>query len=148
MPSSSGVTPAIDLCHHNSKGDLPNRAARREANRGRPLTPALELPNRALETDEVAVILNCCVATVRREANRGNLRGTRIGQRWRFRPEDVRAYLDGEDPAAAAERAAWDAYVRKVVAAAPPLRPEQIAALSALFDWEPGKDGGGDHAAR
>ena len=54
----------------------------------------------------------------------------------------MRAYLDGEDPAAAAERAAWDRYVRKVVAAAPPLRPEQIAALSALLDWEPEPDGG------
>ena len=61
--------------------------------------------------------------------------------RWRFPPEDVRAYLAGETPASVDERAAWDAYVRKVAAAAPPLRPEQIAALSALFDYQP--DGGG-----
>ena len=105
------------------------------------LTPAIELPNRALEIDEVAVVLKCCPATVRREANRGRLRGTRIGQRWRFRPEDVLAYLNGETPASTSEREAWDAYVRKVVADAPPLRPEQIAALSALLDWEPENGG-------
>ena len=74
--------------------------------------------------------------------NRGRLRGTKVGTRWRFRPEDVRAYLAGETPASVDERAAWDAYVRKVVAAAPPLRPEQIAALSALFDYQPVPYGG------
>ena len=41
------------------------------------------------------------------------------------------------DPPPPPSWAAWDAYVRKVVAAVPPLRPEQIAALSALFDWKP-----------
>jgi excisionase family DNA binding protein len=96
-----------------------------------------EAANRALDVYEVAEALDCCAATVRREANRGRLGGTRVGACWCFRPEDVRAYLDGETPAAAAERAAWDAYVRRVVAAAPPLRSEQIAALSALLDWEP-----------
>ncbi len=59
------------------------------------------------------------------------------------RPRTLLAYLDGEDPASTTERAAWDAYIRKVVAAAPPLRPEQVAALSALFDWQPAADGGG-----
>jgi excisionase family DNA binding protein len=107
-----------------------------------PSTPALELPNRALNIFEVADIFDCCAATVRREVSRGRLRGTKVGSRWRFQPEDVAAYLNGEDPAAAAERAAWDAYVRKVVAAAPPLRPEQIAALAALFDHQPAADGG------
>ena len=103
------------------------------------LTPAIELPNRALDVYEVAESSTVCPATVRREANRGRLRGTKVGSRWRFQPDDVAAYLDGETPASAAERAAWDAYVRKVVAAAPPLTPEQIAALSALFDWQPGE---------
>ncbi len=103
----------------------------------RPITPAIELPGRALDVDGVAAILNCCTATVRREANRGRLRGTKVGTRWRFQPEDVRAYLAGETPASIDERAAWDAYVRKAAAAAPPLRPEQIAALSALFDYQP-----------
>ncbi len=31
--------------------------------------------------------------------------------------------------------------MRKVVADAPPLTPEQIAALTALFDWEPDEGG-------
>jgi excisionase family DNA binding protein len=97
--------------------------------------------HRARDTYEVADILECCPATVRREVKRGRLRGTKVGSRWRFQPEDIAAYLDGETPAAAAERAAWDAYVRKVVANAPPLTPEQIAALSALFDWEPENGG-------
>jgi excisionase family DNA binding protein len=102
----------------------------------------LELPDRALDVYEVADRLGCCAATVRREANRGRLRGTKVGCRWRFQPDDVRAYLDGEDPASAGERAAWDAYIRKAAAAAPPLRPEQIVALSALFDWQPEPSGG------
>jgi hypothetical protein len=38
----------------------------------------------------------------------------------------------------AAER---DAYIDAVVEAAPPLRPEQVAKLSALFDWQPERDG-------
>ena len=99
------------------------------------------LPDRLLDVYEVADILDCCTATVRREAKRGRLRGIKVGSRWRFQPEDIAAYLDGETPASAAERTDWDAYVRKVVAEAPPLQPEQIAALSALFDWEP--DNGG-----
>ena len=41
----------------------------------------------------------------------------------------------------AAER---DAYIDAVMAAAPPLRPDQIARLGALFDWQPDK--GGDDA--
>ena len=84
--------------------------------RSRALTPAIELPNRALDVYEVADILDCCAATVRREANRGRLRGTKVGSRWRFQPDDIAAYLDGETPASTAERTAWDAYVRKVVA--------------------------------
>ena len=74
------------------------------------------LPDRLLDVDEVADILNCCTATVRREVTRGRLRGTQVGSRWRFQPEDVAAYLDGQTPASTAERTAWDAYVRKVVA--------------------------------
>jgi excisionase family DNA binding protein len=107
----------------------------------RGLTPAIELPNRALDVYEVAEILDCCLATVRREATRGRLRGVKVGSRWRFQPDDVAAYLAGETPASTAERTAWDAYIRRVVAEAPPLRPEQIAALSALLDWEPGTGG-------
>jgi excisionase family DNA binding protein len=108
----------------------------------RGLTPAIDIPNRALDVYEVADILDCCAATVRREATRGRLRGTKVGSRWRFTPDDVAAYLDGETPAAAVERHEWDTYIRKAVAAAPPLTPEQIAALSALTDWQPASDDG------
>ena len=107
----------------------------------RGVTPPIELPDRALDVYEVADILDCCAATVRREVARGRLRGTKVGSVWRFRPTDIVAYLDGVTPAAAAERTDWDSYVRAVVAEAPPFRPEQIAALSALLDWEPDQGG-------
>ncbi|MDW5610013.1 helix-turn-helix domain-containing protein [Mycolicibacterium sp. D5.8-2] len=103
--------------------------------------PTIDLPNQVLDVYKVAEALDCCTATVRREANRGRLRGTKVGSRWRFRPEDVAAYLDGETPAQAAERHDWDAHIRKVVAAAPPLTPGQISALSALFDVTGGAHG-------
>ena len=99
------------------------------------------LPDRLLDVYEVADILDCCTATVRREVKRDRLRGTKVGSRLRFQPDDVAAYLDGQSPASTAERTAWDAYIRKVVAEAPQLTPEQIAALSALLDWEPDKGG-------
>lgn len=101
------------------------------------------LPDHLLDIEEAAAFLNCCRATVRREVARGRLRAQKVGQRWRFAPEDLLAYLDSETAASAAERTEWDAYIRKVVAAAPPLRPEQVAALSALFDYQPAADGGG-----
>jgi hypothetical protein len=41
----------------------------------------------------------------------------------------------------AAKQAEYDALIDAEVEAAPPLRPEQIARLSALFDW-PGTNGG------
>jgi excisionase family DNA binding protein len=64
------------------------------------LDAVLDVPvlDAVLDADEVAVILDCCNATVRREANRGRLRGVKVGSRWRFRLEAVDAYLDGETP--------------------------------------------------
>ena len=41
----------------------------------------------------------------------------------------------------AAEHAEYEALIDAEVEAAPPLRPEQIAILSTLFDW-PGTNGG------
>ncbi len=41
----------------------------------------------------------------------------------------------------AAEQSEYEALIDAEVDAAPPLSPEQIARLSALFDW-PGTDGG------
>ncbi|MEN3223394.1 helix-turn-helix domain-containing protein [Mycolicibacterium porcinum] len=98
----------------------------------------LPIPNHALDVDEVAEIVNVCAATVRREAKRGNLRGIKVGHVWRFMPDDLRAYLDSDTPAAAAERTGWDARIREMVDNAPPLTPAQVSALSALFDWQPG----------
>lgn len=96
------------------------------------------------DIDDVAAFLKCCTTTVRREVKRKRLRATKVGQRWRFRREDVLAYLGADDPARAEERAAWDAHIQALVAAAPPLRPDQIAALSALLDYQqPGSKGGG-----
>ncbi|MBI3214738.1 MAG: helix-turn-helix domain-containing protein [Mycobacterium sp.] len=96
------------------------------------------------DIDDVAAFLKCCRATVRREVARKRLRGTKVGQRWRFLRDDVLTYVGGEDPASAVERAAWDAYIIELVAAAPPLRPDQISSLSALFDYQnPGSEGGG-----
>ena len=43
----------------------------------------------------------------------------------------------------AAEHAEWDACVDAEVKAAPPLRAEQIARLSALFDWPEANGGDG-----
>jgi hypothetical protein len=98
--------------------------------------------SRVLDVSKVAEALDCCGATVRREANRGRLKGVKCNSRWSFQAEDVAAYLDSETPAAAAERHDWDRDIRKLVAAAPPLRPDQIAALTALFDWTPPAGGG------
>ena len=102
-----------------------------------PATPATELPDRTLDIDEVATYLNCCRATVRREIARRRLRAYKVGQRWRFTRDDVLAYLDRDNPASVAERAAWDAYIRKLAASAPPLSAAQITALSALLDSQP-----------
>lgn len=49
----------------------------------------------------------------------------------------VRADIPAHHPAGDA----WEAIVDAEVAAAPPLRPEQIARLSALFDCQPGDVG-------
>ncbi|VAZ88928.1 hypothetical protein [Mycobacterium pseudokansasii] len=37
----------------------------------------------------------------------------------------------------ASEQAEWDAVIAAEVAAAPPLRPDQLTRLAALFDCEP-----------
>lgn len=63
----------------------------------------VELPSRALDVDEVAEFLHVCTATVRREVKRGRLRATKVGTVWRFKPDDVQAYLDGDTPAVAAQ---------------------------------------------
>ena len=47
-------------------------------------------------TEEVAAALYTSVAEVERARDRGLLRGVKIGSGpWRYRPADVRAYVDG-----------------------------------------------------
>jgi excisionase family DNA binding protein len=90
-----------------------------------PVSPPL------LSVAEAARFLRCCSATVRREAIRGNLRGLKVGNRWRFAPEDLRDYLaqSGNSDYAELHEAA--------VKAAPRLQPWQIHRLTALFDYQP-----------
>jgi excisionase family DNA binding protein len=83
-----------------------------------------------LSVEEAAAFLNCCHSTVRREANRGRLRGQKVGARWRFAPEDLDAYLAraGDD---------YTELIDEAVKAAPRLAPWQIQRLTALFDYRP-----------
>jgi len=90
--------------------------------------------DRLLSVEESAAFVNVCQVTVRREVARGRLRGQKVGARWRFAPEDLRAYLS---------RTGGDDYaelVREIVAAAPPPTPEQLQRLTALFDYRPARD--------
>lgn len=97
------------------------------------LTPAIELPtDHVLDVYEVADICGCHVATVQREARRGKLRGTKVGSRWRFRPEDVAAYLEG-GPQPTAEQQRFDDYIAKIAAAAPELSQSQCDRIAALL---------------
>ncbi len=45
---------------------------------------------------EVAEYLNLHRQTVTRLADKGELPGVKIGRKWRFRPEDIQAYLDNQ----------------------------------------------------
>ncbi len=105
------------------------------------------LPDHLLTVGEAAQFLHCCRATVRREAIRGHLRGQKVGQCWRFAPEDLLRYLDLESTRALTTedtQPEWLAYIEEVVKAAPPLRADQIAKLSVLFDYQPGQGGDDD----
>jgi excisionase family DNA binding protein len=87
------------------------------------------LPDRLLNIADAAAYLHCCRATVLREVARGRLRGQKVGNRWRFAPEDLRAYLvRGDD---------WSALVEQNVKKAPRLAPWQVQRLTALFDYQP-----------
>ena len=68
---------------------------------------------------------------MRREAIRGNLRGLKVGNRWRFAPEDLRAYL------ARSGNADYTELIEAAVKAAPRLQPWQVQRLTALFDYTP-----------
>jgi excisionase family DNA binding protein len=47
----------------------------------------------AVNINEAAKLLNVCTATVRREIDRGRLRGLKIGRVWRIRSEELQRYL-------------------------------------------------------
>lgn len=42
---------------------------------------------------EVRLALRCSAPTLRKLVRTGKLHGSRIGDRWRFRPEDVQSFL-------------------------------------------------------
>jgi excisionase family DNA binding protein len=49
-----------------------------------------------LEAKEVAKMLKISVRTVGRLADRGELRGFKVGDLWRFYLSDVQAYIDNQ----------------------------------------------------
>ena len=51
-----------------------------------------------LTLEEVAQLLKVSIYTIKREVDKGNLKGKKIRSMWRFRREDVDAYLRGEAP--------------------------------------------------
>ena len=62
-------------------------------NEASPLEPLLTI-NAACD------LLRVSRNTLYRLVDRGELRPTRVGERWRFQPDDVRSYLErGQEPA-------------------------------------------------
>jgi len=57
---------------------------------------ASERPTSLLTIAELARLLGIGRTTVYRLVNTGELRAVRVGERLRFRPEDVNAYLERE----------------------------------------------------
>ena len=62
-----------------------------------PVYPAAPLEP-LLTVDETAEFLRVDRSTVYRLENEGELRSVRVGTRRRFRPEDLRAYLERDSP--------------------------------------------------
>jgi hypothetical protein len=60
----------------------------------KPVPPA-SLPDADYLMDDVTSITRLSAKTVRREVKLGRLRARKCGQRWHFRPDDVRLYLAG-----------------------------------------------------
>lgn len=54
----------------------------------------MNVPRPLLTRDEVADLLRLSPRTVAEYVRRGELRGRLIGRRWRFRHEDVDAFLE------------------------------------------------------
>ena len=85
-----------------------------------------------LSVTEAAEFLRYCDATVRRAVARGELRGLKVGNRWRFAVADLHAYLARSDDYTELHEAA--------VKAAPRLQPWQIQRLTALLDFQSPND--------
>lgn len=52
------------------------------------------MPDRMLSIAEVAEYLNISAKTVYRLIEKGELPALKVGARWRFKPEDLEAYLE------------------------------------------------------
>jgi len=89
--------------------------------------PPLKLALTPLEVQE-ALGLDC-VETARRMIRRGELPAKKTGRIWRVRRETVEAYRAGQT----SEGDAVDAYVERLVEAAPQLTDEQRAKLAELL---------------
>jgi excisionase family DNA binding protein len=55
-----------------------------------------EQPPRFLTTEEVVAYLRVNAHTVYRLIQSGDLPGVRVGRQWRFRRQDIEAWLDGQ----------------------------------------------------
>ena len=63
---------------------------------------------RLLEVHEVAYQLKCSQETVRRFIRDGKLKAKRLGWRWRIKPADLEAFIDGLEGHIARAEAALD----------------------------------------
>lgn len=65
------------------------------------LTRAAEPLRPALDSTDVAEVLKCDTKTVERMARSGRLKAFKLGGRWRYRREDVEAFMAGNGSPAA-----------------------------------------------
>jgi excisionase family DNA binding protein len=88
-----------------------------------------------LTVDQFAELTNSTPRSVRRRISEGKIPTYKYGDEHRIRAEVAAAITAGKPiPIAIVKR---DARINAIVAKAPPLSPEQITTLSALFDWPP-----------
>jgi excisionase family DNA binding protein len=58
----------------------------------------------ALETADIAALLKCDTKTVERMARSGRLKAFKLGGRWRYRRQDIEAFMAGDGKPAAAQK--------------------------------------------
>ena len=54
------------------------------------------MPDEILSVDDAAKYLKVKSTTIRRQAERGDLPGFKIGNRWRFRMKDIERYIESQ----------------------------------------------------